>query len=666
MKTRRAFTSLRLAGLLVVVAMVAGAALLVLGTRDGASERAGPLRLRTPQEAAEPAVLPPPVAQAEETPEPVARPVVAVPVDVPEAPREDPASAARTAHEINVLVVAGGAPVAGAKVEIWWKDPIAARVARPAASLTTDRDGFVLARIKGNAFRILAQSADGKAMGSDEVKRTQDQPLAGGRRGFLIELERAALVRGVVLDIRGHPASGAEVELQRTHVTGDWSNPRDVSVESDPQGRFEVGVAGGPYRVTAQSGGARSFDQLLRAEPGGVHELTLQLPGEWWVQGIVLDDGGRPSPKARVTLWQDLPRDGDGNVIPVPWNRTRLDVQADETGRYRVDMPRLAAGTLIAFTEPPHPAPGWRSHSSEVSAEDATWHRDVALRLLPPSAIAGHVQDPDGKPLKGKVSIRLAGGADARDAARKLAANDRIGKASVDSEDDGVFEIAPLLASAAYDLAFETALGEVAFEGEVRGVPAGAQGVTIVARPDADRAGSLRGTVLVPGDSLGGWCANVTAAWHGDDGKWVFASTETRNTRFVLGGLPANLRGLLRISSQSGAGIWLEDVDLSGRSGDVAVTLPAPGGLELQVLGEGDAAAQVPAVSLTFDRNDDWPEKLVPRAVVRPTDDAGRAAFEGLEPGRWHLRCQGRAGTASVDIVIEPGVVRQEVIHLSQ
>jgi hypothetical protein len=660
-RTQRTVTPLRLAGAVSAVALIAGAVLLVLRSDDEPA-RSRPLRLKTPQEVAEPTVLPPPLPDREE-PEAVQRPVVALPIDVAEPPREGSEPAAREAHDINVLVLADGAPEAGAKVEIWWRDPLLSDRQRPAAVLTTDKAGLAGARVKGNAFRLVAQRADGSAVANANVQRNMAKRLADGRRGFVIELQLAALVRGVVLDVRGNPAPAAVVKLEGKPANGSHGNPRVFQVDADARGRFEARVDPGTFRVTAESGAARSFDQMVLAEPGSVHDVTLELPGDWWLQGLVHDEHGRPTPMARVTLWQDLPRDDDGNFIPVPWNKTRLDIQADVTGRFRVDLPRLAAGTLIAFTEPPHPAPGWRSHAVEVSAEDATWHRDVALQILPPAEIAGHVQDPDGRPLKGKVTIRLACGPGARDADRRLAMGDRIGKAFVNSKEDGAFALSPLLAGAAYDLGFESAEGEAAFLGELLGVPAGAQGVTLVARPDAERAGVLRGAVL--GDPARS-CAQVTAAWQGDDGQWALAATETRDSRFVLGGLPVDRRGLLRITTQAGNGLWLDNVDLSGRSGEITVTLPAPGGLELEIRGEGDKPVKVPSVALANLDGEEKLEDLRPKVVLRSTDDSGRASFEGLEPGRWRVRCHCSGGaTASLDVVIEPGAVRHEVIRLS-
>jgi hypothetical protein len=165
-----------------------------------------------------------------------------------------------------------------------------------------------------------------------------------------------------------------------------------------------------PQRPNAQIsfafGGAPSGPgwEHVEVEPGGTHELVLELPRRAELAGVVSEDG---EPLAGATL---MLHDKDGD----PGERALARMiggghraRTDSTGRY--EFTGLRPGTwLLEVTHPARAMP----FEVELRLTEGENERDVAL---PVSVVEARVLGPDGEPIAGAtVRARLDGGRTAR------------------------------------------------------------------------------------------------------------------------------------------------------------------------------------------------------------------------------------------------------------
>jgi hypothetical protein len=475
MKARRAYASRSLVALLgVSVACVLSALLMLRG--EGVERPVAPAVLAERPTAAVEATADPIEGFSAEAPSSAVKSVLglaAADEPVAAAPIDDDPTIAR---EVKVVVIdSSGAPAAAATVDIWPIKPPELRHVEPAASLTTDAKGRARATLPGRELLFVAEDEGGSASRVQRSALGDARLLAPGDRAFVVELRPKAHVRGRVLDVAGRPETGAVVTLSPRSEHGENRIVRSATAPAlDAQGRFEADVdGGGRYRVRADLGAERTLAVNVSTEPGGTYDVTLQFAGDWWVQGLVVDDAGQPVPGARLSVWQD----------PAEGTPQHVAGESDEVGRFRIAVKRLAPGMLVAWTEPPHPQPYWRSRAVNLSAEDAAAHHDVTVRLLPPAPISGHVRDAEGRPLKGQVALRLVDRADTEAEQRILQTVGPIGNHVGRTDASGAFSIACVPAEFAYDLSFLSDWGAPGSFGRLPGVKAGTEDVTLIARP---------------------------------------------------------------------------------------------------------------------------------------------------------------------------------------
>jgi RNA polymerase sigma factor (sigma-70 family) len=218
------------------------------------------------------------------------------------------------------------------------------------------------------------------------------------------EATRAGVIEGSVKDPQGRPVRGATVALTRAPgpvATPDMARPV-ATAHTDAGGgfRFESALPG-TYQATASV-----TDWMAVASPvftlqhGEQKRIDLRLrPGGELLEGRVLDEGGGPIPRARVTLSLGYPWTTYMMMAPGPKPPARaFQAVADDEGRYRVRLePREyqlrveASGYVTAET---------------TAAVTRRVIRDV--RLQPAARLSGRVLERgSGRPVAG-AQVELA------------------------------------------------------------------------------------------------------------------------------------------------------------------------------------------------------------------------------------------------------------------
>lgn len=198
-----------------------------------------------------------------------------------------------------------------------------------------------------------------------------------------IELSRAGAVRGLVLDDQGRPLPGAEITAKWLVDEGPHSSTiRDVTVQSDPHGRFTVegAIEGVPVELTAK------YRELRTPEPvttrvGDPEPSRLRLEDSFGtgLDGHVFDPDGRPIAGAWVHLRIQISDRGQvlGDEL-VEFNDGPF-LKTNANGRFRtplrLDVDRVYAAFATAEGYQPAQTP-W------IPATDGTFP-DLTLTPVP-------------------------------------------------------------------------------------------------------------------------------------------------------------------------------------------------------------------------------------------------------------------------------------------
>jgi protocatechuate 3,4-dioxygenase beta subunit len=162
---------------------------------------------------------------------------------------------------------------------------------------------------------------------------------ADGAEPAEIEIDRGAVLEGRVLDADGNPMAEASVSVH--------SNPSEPFVglrpaATDREGRYRlVGVSPGPHDVTVEAPGmAPKLRASIEIGDSGDHDLDFRFPAGSEVSGQVVDDAGRPVPRARLTL---VPDEGDVFETAARYDGTfAIRSVPDGDFRLRVEAPGFA------------------------------------------------------------------------------------------------------------------------------------------------------------------------------------------------------------------------------------------------------------------------------------------------------------------------------------
>lgn len=274
------------------------------------------------------------------------------------------------------VVDAGGKAVPDAEVFLVDRLPAAEppRGTKPAAVSGTD-GSFALDDLQRGVAHHLLVKADGYL---DKGIRGVRPPGSGP---VLVQLERAAVLRGRVLDEAGEAVGGAEVGLTWQRVLEDDPHQRPVGEEiqrlavSNAEGLFEIANApGGEVRldVTAQGFMAAEEMKVTLPRPDSAPELKVVLRRGSRLEGRVATTAGKPVPGVRIV------------VDPA-------SAVSDAEGVYSVDG--VAPGRREVRVLHPH----YRRVVRPVSIEEGTNRLDIELEAG--FEVSGRVIDAEGKPV---------------------------------------------------------------------------------------------------------------------------------------------------------------------------------------------------------------------------------------------------------------------------
>jgi protocatechuate 3,4-dioxygenase beta subunit len=276
---------------------------------------------------------------------------VAYEIGVPRREHEVPDIVMRPGVPVSGRVLdPGGAPVAGAEVELWGCNADrSSRFGQPAEScldsyiaereLRTDTKGrFAFTDVADGEYAVVARLA-GTRGGDRHPFTVAGEPVDAG----VLELAAGLSIAGRVVGPEGEGASGVFVNAWREDGLGAGTG---VSVLTGLDGGFELaGLEPGDYRlqlVPYEAHEGRFFAGALRgAVPAGTRGMLVALADAADLRGRVVDAAG--APVAGVSVEMIVPSE------PGAWEQTNSE------GRFVFHPPRGVEVELVAHPPQAHP-----------------------------------------------------------------------------------------------------------------------------------------------------------------------------------------------------------------------------------------------------------------------------------------------------------------------
>jgi protocatechuate 3,4-dioxygenase beta subunit len=274
-----------------------------------------------------------------------------------------------------------GEPVEGAAVRIWptgRRDPRAPRPLVPPEPARSSSDGtFVIDRLQAGTYVVRVEKEGYSAASRPNVVISE----GGEVEGVDFVLKRGFAVNGKVLDKKGQPVAGAEIQAYPQKVQGDWQRHTTKSKE-DGSFRLE-GLSPGTYYLRAGKSGFGSASKSgVQSGTDGI-ELTLSEQGALTGTAI-LAQSGKPVTAYKIRIYRTGQRAG--------WPVRQQDV-ADATGAFSVTNLPPGAYEIDGYT-----ATGLLSTRVAFEIREGQETPPVKLSLEKGGSIRGVVQSPDGSP----------------------------------------------------------------------------------------------------------------------------------------------------------------------------------------------------------------------------------------------------------------------------
>ncbi len=636
------------------------------------------------------------------------RPVV--PIEVaevkPAAPATPPSAASaavkpptETVSSFRVVVVDAGAhAVQGARVETWTPvrlPPDDGKAAAAASGGAATGSGPPADRMRGvagaldaaaaarNAGRwgaprdlagmMLADRQVTDALGravvqlpSDEMARLQAEKEGVGesrsighgealarRNGdgdVVLPLEAVGTLEGLVLDAGGAPAAGVAVNLN--------SRPNGTILGSttDAEGRFRrEGLHELNWTVGAEDSERRRVSAKVEIPPLGTASVTLRLPGEWFIDGVVLGADGAVKPGATVLAFH-------GPDLRDPWNdvtrehRSWAPTRTADDGTFRLPVAVLEPHVVIAYA-PDEPA----SAPALLRLDELNGRANVTLRMSVPALISGRVVGPDGAPVAGAVMTAAPASPPillcVKPTARmvRLVADGPPVPAGNVTDTDGTFVLDGLVPGGAYDLKVMRSgrRGSAPGVTTLPAVPAGSRDVLItVPDPVEPEPATAVLRFLVRSQATGEVVSHFTWRLEGADSRapaaWGMQDHEDAGGALQVDRLVPGKAYTIVVKAYGFGGASLADLRASGDPAPVPVLLPAPGRLEVAV--EDEHGLPLPHLAVTLRRPDGLLGFLPLQLPSAFTDAAGHAVFLDLDPGSYSVSVQ-RASVVTESVV---------------
>jgi protocatechuate 3,4-dioxygenase beta subunit len=315
---------------------------------------------------------------------------------VPGAGREVPAG--RGIVEGRVIDALSGRPLQGARVQVMGGPDF--------GSLTTDSDGRYELDLRPGRYRVTV-NAEGYTTGfygpqNGRGQATVDVQPGRIATGIDVRMRTAGRLSGQILDDRGQPLAGVEIELTPASFSAmALGGPRAEFARTGADGSYRIEVTPGEYVVRAYVDGAtrparnaaltylstyypgvrsREEAQSFRIESGAEQydvSFALAVGRPVRIAGVVTDPSGGDLGDVRVSL-RSVGPDGSNREIAVPVNRD---------GAF--DARDLAPGAyMVTVVDPQNPG-RWAGVAQPIVTDgDAL---DLDLRAVPTSSVFGRV-----------------------------------------------------------------------------------------------------------------------------------------------------------------------------------------------------------------------------------------------------------------------------------
>ena len=230
---------------------------------------------------------------------------------------------------------------------------------------------------------ILATGASRKQGGSTQVNVGEEPPAE-----LEIRTGPIATVVGRVIDPKGQPIKDVSVRLW-LHAERTISS--QAQARTGPDGRYQIpAVPGATVSVGTGDYNSGPRSPVLTAEAGKRHEIKdlITRAGPTEIAGRVVDETGRPVPRAMLTLYVSY--------------RNHTDV-ANSKGEFRFKQLPSDAGQMTIF------ARGLKKQvAGQMVVQPSAAGEPIVVRVHKAAQVRGRVVDGDGKPLKGaNISVMI-------------------------------------------------------------------------------------------------------------------------------------------------------------------------------------------------------------------------------------------------------------------